>query len=423
MRSLLIALFEAAVRAADPATAVPKHLPHPVRTEGRTLVVGAGKAAASMAVAIEAIWAAEGCLDALSGLVVTRYGHGLQTRRITVMEAGHPVPDEAGLGAARSILEAVEPLGPDDLVLCLLSGGGSALLTLPAPGVALEEKRALNRALLRSGATIAQINTVRKHLSAIKGGRLAAAAYPARTLTLAISDVPNDDVSVIASGPTVADPSTTADALAILEQYGNDPGPEILAHLRATGAETPKPGDPRLAAAELRLIATPQDSLEAAAKLARAHGFTPLVLGDLEGEARDVALVHAGIARQIRRFGQPVSAPAIILSGGETTVTVRGTGRGGRNAEFLAALLANLEGAHGIWGLACDTDGIDGTEDNAGAWFGPQTFAAAVAAGVRPSEHLANNDGYGLFERTGGLIVTGPTRTNVNDFRAVIIEA
>ena len=419
-RALLRRLFEAALAAADPAEVVPPHLPKPPK--GRTLVVGAGKAAAAMAAAVESHWPGQ-----LSGLVVTRYGHGLPVKRIDVVEAGHPVPDAAGTRAAQHILELVRGLSAADLVLCLVSGGGSALLTLPAPGISLEDKRAVTRALLTSGATITEMNCLRKHLSAIKGGRLAAAAAPARVVSLAISDVPGDDPAVIASGPTVPDPTTFADARAILEKYRIEPPAAVAAHLAAAREETPKPGDPRLAAAEYHLIATPQGALEAAAATAREAGVMPVILGDaIEGEARDVALMHAAIARQAaaRRLivgDRALNLPLVLLSGGETTVTVRGKGRGGRNAEFLLALAVALNGAPGIHAIACDTDGIDGTEDNAGAIVGPESFTRASHAHVNLKAKLAENDAYGAFQTLGDLVVTGPTRTNVNDFRAILI--
>jgi len=412
---LLRALFDAALAAADPATAVPRFLP-PVPA-GRTVVVGAGKAAASMARAVEQHWPGP-----LEGLVVTRYGHAVPCSRIRVVEASHPMPDEAGTRAAEEILAMVRGLGPDDLVLCLVSGGGSALLGLPAPGITLADKRALTSDLLRSGATIGEINTVRKHLSAIKGGRLAQAAAPARLVALAISDVPNDDPAVIASGLTVPDPTTYADARGVLAKYGIAAPAAIAARLEAAREETPKAGDPVFANTRFTLVATPQMALDAAADRARAAGITPIVLGDaIEGEARDVALVHAAIARQVQRRGQPLPAPAVLLSGGETTVTVRGGGRGGRNAEFLLALAVALDGQPGIHALAGDTDGIDGTEDNAGAILRPDSVARARAAGIEARRALADNDGYGFFSGLGDLVRTGPTLTNVNDFRAILV--
>ncbi|HZP86762.1 MAG TPA: glycerate kinase, partial [Burkholderiales bacterium] len=409
---LLRAMFDAAVARAMPAQCLPPFLPQPPK--GRTIVVGAGKAAATMAKALEDHWQGE-----LSGLVVTRYGHHVACKRIEVVEAAHPVPDLAGREAAERILGMVQGLSADDLVLCLISGGGSALLTLPAPGLTLQDKQAINRALLKSGANISEMNCVRKHLSAIKGGRLAAACYPARVVTLTISDVPGDDPAVIASGPTVPDRTTFADARAILEKYRISEPLSVIEHLRAARDETPKPGDPRLARCETYMIAAPQQSLEAAAEIARAAGVTPIILGDsLEGEAREVALVHAGIARQVLRHRQPLPPPCVLLSGGETTVTVRGNGRGGRNVEFLLALAVALDGEPGVYALAGDTDGVDGTEDNAGAIVTPNTLRRAAALGVDAKARLADNDGYSFFEAIGALVKTGPTLTNVNDFRA-----
>jgi glycerate 2-kinase len=414
--ALLQDLFQAALSAVTADRRLPGALPPPPK--GRTVVVGAGKAAAAMAKAVEDHWPGP-----LSGLVVTRYDHDLPTSRIEVAQASHPVPDAAGRDAAARILAMVQGLTADDLVLCLISGGGSALLALPAPGVSLEDKRAVGRALLKSGADIAEMNCVRKHLSAIKGGRLAAAAHPARVVSLLVSDVPGDDPSVIASGPTVPDPTSVADARAILAKHGITPPPAVAAYLEEGADETPKPDDPRLAGVVTTIVATPQDALEAAAALARARGFAPIILGDaIEGEAREVAKVHAGIARQIARHGQPAPAPAVILSGGETTVTVRGSGRGGRNVEFLLALAVALDGHPGIHAAAFDTDGIDGTEDNAGAILRPDTLARAAALGLDAKAFLANNDGYSFFKALGDLVVTGPTRTNVNDFRAILVE-
>lgn len=414
-RQLLRSLFDAAVAAADPATVVPAHLPDPPR--GRTVVVGAGKASAAMGLALERHWPGE-----FEGLIVTRYGHGAPCRRLEVVEAAHPVPDEAGRAAAARILDLVQGLTADDLVLALISGGGSSLLTLPPDGLTLADKQAVNRALLRSGASIDEMNCVRKHLSAIKGGRLAAAAHPARVVTLLISDVPGDDPAIIASGPTVADPTSTADALAILGRYGIELPESVRRHLGTATAETPKPGDPRLAGGEVRLIAAPQLSLEAAAAVARAAGVTPLLLGDaIEGEAREVGQVMAGIARSVRRHGQPLAAPAVLLSGGETTVTVRGDGRGGRNVEYLLGLAVALGGLPGVWATAGDTDGIDGAEEVAGALVTPDTLARARAAGFDPHATLDRNDAHSLFEALGDQVITGPTLTNVNDFRAVLV--
>jgi hydroxypyruvate reductase len=416
-RTFLRALLDAAIEAAQPDAILAPHLPPP--PPGRTIVLGAGKAAAAMARAVE-----RHMPGPLEGLVVTRYGHAVPCASIEVVEAAHPVPDAEGSAAAGRILEYAKNAGPDDLVLCLISGGASALLALPADGLSLEDKQAVNRALLASGADITQMNTVRKHLSAIKGGRLAAAAHPAKVVSLLISDVPGDDPAVIGSGPTVADPTTFADARAILRQYRIEPPPSVLAHLTEGRDETPEPGDPRLAGATTVIVARPQASLEAAATRARAEGITPVILGDaLEGEAREVAKVLAGIALQVRRHGQPALAPCVLLSGGETTVTVRGSGRGGRNAEFLLALAVHLNGAPGISALAADTDGIDGSEDNAGALLAPDSLERARAQGLDAKTLLADNDGYGFFAGLGDLVVTGPTLTNVNDFRAILIEA
>ena len=415
-RTLLRDMFDAAVAAAAPALCVPKHLPEPPK--GRTVVVGAGKAAASMAAAVEENWSGP-----IEGLVVTRYGHAVPCRYTEVIEAAHPVPDAAGREAARRILDKVKRLGPDDLVLCLLSGGGSSLLALPAAGVTLEDKQAINRALLHSGAHIGEMNTVRKHLSAIKGGRLAIAAAPAPVVSLMISDVPGDDPSVIASGPTVPDPTTSTAAIAILEKYRIEIPASVLKHLREPAAETPKPGDIRFRDVTNRVVATPQDALEAAAQVARDAGFRPLILGNaIEGEARDVGLVHAGIAKQASGYGQPAEPPCVLISGGETTVTVRGGGRGGRNAEFLLSLAVALDGHAGIAAVAADTDGIDGSADNAGAFLFPDSLERAVQAGLSLAAHLADNDAYSVFARLGDLLITGPTRTNVNDFRGVLID-
>jgi glycerate 2-kinase len=423
-REFLRSLFDAALEAADPRRAVAAALPAAVA--GRTVVVGAGKAAAAMARAFETLWPGD-----LAGLVVTRHGHAMPCDRIEVVEASHPVPDAAGQRAASRILEMARALGPDDQLVFLASGGGSALLALPDPGLTLEDKQAVTRALLRSGATIGEINTVRKHLSAIKGGRLAAAAAPARMVTLAISDVPGDDPAVIASGPTVPDPTSFADARAVLAKYRIDEPQSVIAYLAAAVDETPKPGDAIFQNARYTLIASPQQALAAAADAALGQGVVPIVLSDrIEGEARDIGLMHAAIALQLHagRFrvgADPVALPAVLLSGGETTVTVRGHGRGGRNSEFLlslcAALANDLGGAPGISAIACDTDGIDGTEDNAGAILLPDSIARAAAAGTSVKAALAENDAYGFFRALGDLIVTGPTLTNVNDFRAILV--
>lgn len=416
-RDLLRHLFDAGVAAVQAEHCVPPALPAP--PAGRTVVLGAGKAAAAMAAAVERHWPGP-----LEGLVVTRYGHGVPCDHIEVVEAAHPVPDDAGLQAAERVLARAQELGADDLALVLLSGGGSSLLALPAPGIALAEKQALARALLRSGATIGEINCVRAHLSAIKGGRLALACAPAPCVTLAVSDVPGDDPAVIASGPTVGDATTVADARAVLARYGIEVPAAVAAHLDSRAAETPKPGDPALRHARVSVVANAQTALEAAAAAAREAGLEALILSDrIEGEARDVARVHAAVATQVARRAQPAAPPCVLLSGGETTVTVRGEGRGGRNAEFLLALAIALDGHPGIHALACDTDGIDGTEDNAGGIVDPITLQRAHHLGLDPQACLAGNDGYGFLEALGALVVTGPTRTNVNDFRAVLVTA
>jgi hydroxypyruvate reductase len=406
---LLRELFQAAVGAADPALCVPQNLPAP--PSGRTIVIGAGKASAAMAEAVEKDWTGD-----LSGLVITRYGHSAPCRRIEIVEAAHPVPDEKGRDAAARIATLVQGLTPDDLVLCLISGGGSALLAAPAPGLTLDDKRNINRQLLASGAPISEMNCVRKHLSALKGGRLAAAAYPARVCSLIISDVPGDDPAIVASGPTVPDPTTRQDALAIIKKYKLALPAHVLDFLQSDAAETPKPGDPRLAGAECSMIATPAQSLKAAAELASKSGYRVLNLGDaIEGEARVVAREHAALALSTR-------GPSAIISGGETTVTLKGRGRGGRNAEYALALAIALEGRTGLSAIACDTDGIDGSEDNAGAIVRPDTLARARLMGMDSQIYLDNNDAYGFFQKLDDLVVSGPTRTNVNDFRAILIE-
>ncbi|SME92279.1 glycerate kinase type-2 family protein [Pseudogulbenkiania subflava] len=414
-RDLLAKMFAAAVNAAQPEHCIPPFLPEPPR--GRTVVIGAGKASAAMAQALERHWPGE-----LTGLVVTRYGYAVPCERIEIVEAAHPVPDDAGLAAAGRLLDTVRGLTPDDLVICLISGGGSALLPLPGRGVSLEDKQAINRALLTSGATIAEMNCVRRHLSAIKGGRLAAACHPARVVNLLISDVPGDNPMDIASGPTVADPTTCADALEIVRRYGIEL-PDGARRLLESGAgETIKPGDQRLERVTTHLVATPQMALEAAAAVAAEAGLPALILGDsIEGEARDVGKVMAGIALQIKNRSQPVAPPCVLLSGGETTVTVRGQGRGGRNVEFLLSLAVALNGAPGIHAVAGDTDGVDGQEEIAGAFIAPDTLSRAWAAGIRPRDRLDDNDGHGFFEALGDALITGPTLTNVNDFRAILL--
>ncbi|WP_461470102.1 glycerate kinase type-2 family protein [Melaminivora sp.] len=427
-QDFLLGLFRAAVQRAQPAQGMAQHLPPPPR--GRTVVLGAGKAAAAMAQALETLWPQDA---PLSGLVVTRYGHvperapGLR-QRVQVVQAAHPVPDAAGQAAAERIWALAQGLGPDDLVLCLISGGGSALLSLPAQGVSLADKQAVNRALLGSGADIAQINCVRKHLSRIKGGRLAAACAPARVVTLAISDVPGDDLAVIASGPTVPDASTCADALQVLERWRIAVPSAVRQALENATLETPKPGDACFTGHAWHLIATPWQSLQAAAEVARAAGLAAYVLSDeIEGESREVAKVHAALARSVLRHGQPFARPCVILSGGETTVTVRqqpgdgAPGRGGRAGEFCLALAQAWQGQAGLWALAADTDGIDGVEDNAGARVGPDTWARAQALGLSPARYLERHDCYAFFAALDDLVVTGPTYTNVNDFRAMLI--
>jgi hydroxypyruvate reductase len=413
---LLRRMFDAAIASAQPDLCIPPHMPAPPR--GRLVVIGAGKASAAMARAVERHWPGP-----LSGLVVTRHGYGVPCERIEIVEASHPVPDAAGLAAAQRMLALVSDLREDDLVLCLISGGGSALLPLPLPGITLADKQQLNRSLLACGATISEINCVRRHFSAIKGGRLAAACHPARVLTLAISDVPGDRPNEIASGPTVADPSTCAEAIAIVRRYGIELPPAMREVLESGRGESVKPGDPRLARAEYRLVAAPQLALEAAAQVARQAGYAAHILGDsIEGEARHLGTALAGIARQVAGREQPFAPPCVLLSGGETTVTLRGNGRGGRNVECLLAMLLALEGHPRVHALAGDTDGVDGSEDIAGALIGPDTLACAAALGLKPREALAGNDAHGFFGALGLSVVTGPTRTNVNDFRAVLVE-
>ena len=427
-RQFLEYLYHAAVTRALPLHSIAAYLPRPPR--GRTVVLGAGKAGGSMAQAVEAIWPADAPLE---GLVVTRYQHipprpeGLKSR-IEIVEAAHPVPDAAGLAAAQRILALTQGLTKDDLVLCLISGGGSSLLTLPADGLSLEEKQGINQALLGSGANIAEMNCVRKHLSRIKGGRLAAACSPAGVVTLAISDVPGDDASIIASGPTVPDASTCADAVAILQRYGIDVPGAIMSLLEQGALETPKPGDPLFDGHEIHLIATPRQSLQAAAEAARAAGLAAYILSDeMEGESREVGKVHAALARAVALTGEPFKKPCVILSGGETTVTVRkqapgaSRGRGGRAGEFCMGLALALQGQPGVYALAADTDGIDGIEDNAGAFVSPDTVQRALAAGMKLDNYLDRNDAYGYFETLGDLVISGPTYTNVNDFRALLI--
>jgi hydroxypyruvate reductase len=412
-------MFDAAIASAQPAVCVPPHLPAPPPPPGRLIVVGAGKASAAMARAVEDHWETP-----LSGLVVTRYGYAVPCKSIEIVEAAHPVPDAAGLRAAERMLSLVSGLREEDLVLCLFSGGGSALLPLPVAGLTLELEQTVNRALLASGASIGDMNCVRRHLSAIKGGRLAAACHPASVLTLLISDVPGDRPIDIASGPTVADPTTSSDALAIARRYGIELPAPVREVLESGRGESVKPGDPRLARAAVRMIAAPQMALEAAAAVAGDAGIPAHILGDsIEGEASDVGKVFAGMALQVAGRGQPFKAPCVLLSGGETTVTVSGSGRGGRNVEFLLSLAIALEGHARIHALAGDTDGVDGQEEIAGGLIGPDSLARAASLGLRPKDMLANNDGHGFFGALGDSVITGPTLTNVNDFRAILIEA
>ena len=409
---LMKSMFDAAIKQALPSNSVPMHMPMPPK--GRTIVVGAGKASAAMAQVFEQNWKGP-----LEGLIVTRYGHAVPCKSIEIVEAAHPVPDESGTKAADRILQMMQGLTKDDLVVALISGGGSALLSLPVDGVTVDEKRAVNRALLNSGAPIGEMNCVRKHLSKIKGGRLAAAAYPAQVHTLVISDVPGDDLAAVASGPTVADPSTFAEARAIIAKYNIEVPSPVTAHLAAAKDETPK----NLSNTTSICIASPQKSLEAAAALAKKAGYTPIILGDaIEGEAREVGIVLAGIAMQARRFGQPIKPPCAIISGGETTVTVQGNGAGGRNVEFLLSLALKLNGAEKIYALAGDTDGIDGAREVAGAYITPETLVIARNLKIDPWTSLSNNDAHNFFAATQSQIITGPTLTNVNDFRVILVE-
>ena len=431
-RQFLEYLYRAAVLRAQPIHSIAAFLPRPPAPEsgGRTIVIGAGKAGGSMAQAVDALWPED---SPLQGLVVTRYDHtpprqgGLQ-ERIEIVEAAHPVPDAAGLQSAQRMMAMLDGLTKDDLVLCLISGGGSSLLTLPAHDLTLQDKQRINQQLLDCGANIGEMNCVRKHLSRIKGGRLAAACTAARVVTLAISDVPGDDLSVIASGPTVPDATTCADAIGILRRYDIQVPAAVWVALENGSLETPKPGDACFGGHEVHLIATPQQSLEAAAEAARAAGLAAYILSDeIEGESREVGKVHAALARAVALKGQPFQKPCVILSGGETTVTLRqqrgGTprGRGGRASEFCMGLALALQGQPGVYALAADTDGIDGVEDNAGAYVEPETVRRATVLGLQLATHLDRNDAYSFFGRLGDLVVTGPTYTNVNDFRALLI--
>ena len=414
-RALLTALFDAAVAAADPLRALAAHLPE--RPRGRTVVVGAGKGAAQLAAAFETLWDGP-----LSGVVVTRYGYGCPTRSIRVLEAAHPVPDAAGLAASAALFQAVQGLGPDDLVVALVCGGGSALLPCPPGPLGLEDEAALNRALLASGAPISVMNAIRKQVSGIKGGRLAAACAPARVVSLVVSDVPGDDPAQVASGPTVSDAGTRADARRLVETWRIDLPPAVANWLAGDDGAAPDPADPVFAGHQVRVIASARISLEAAAATAQAHGIPAVILSDaIEGEARDVARVHAAIAREVATRGRPFARPVVILSGGETTVTLRGKGRGGRNSEFLLALSLAAEGVP-FAALAADTDGIDGSESNAGAFAGGASMARLRGMGHDPAAMLAGNDAYSAFEALGDLFAPGPTGTNVNDFRAILIR-
>jgi hydroxypyruvate reductase len=415
-RSLLHSLFDAAIAAAQPLLCLPAHLPP--SPKGRTIVIGAGKASAAMAGVLEKLWSGP-----LKGIVVTRYGYEVPCQRIEIVQAAHPVPDAAGLAATQRILQTVQGLTADDLVIALISGGGSSLLVAPGAGLTLADKQHVNKALLASGASISEMNCVRRHLSSIKGGRLGGACYPAKLLTLLISDVPGDSPTDIASGPTVGDATTCLDALAIIQRYQINLPAAARQLLESGAGETVKPNDPRLQASSVRMITAPQFALEAAAQVAQAAGFTPYILGDsLEGEARDVAKVLGGVSRQVVLHGQPFKTPCVLLSGGETTVTIRGHGRGGRNVEFLLALGLALAGTPGVYALAGDTDGVDGLEEIAGAVLTPDTLQRAWAQGMNPRSFLDNNDAHSFFQALGDSVVTGPTLTNVNDFRAIIID-
>ncbi|WP_319825014.1 glycerate kinase [Thalassovita sp.] len=414
-RAFLTGLFQAAIRAADPKTALAAYLPD--RPKGRTIVVGAGKGAAQLAAAFEDLW--DGPLE---GVVVTRYGYACPCRTIQVLEAAHPVPDPAGLAASDALFSAVSGLTPDDLVVALICGGGSALLAAPSDGLTLQDEVDLNRALLASGAPISAMNAVRKQVSRIKGGRLAAAAHPARVVSLIVSDVPGDDPAQVASGPTVPDNVGRAQALAAVRDFGIDLPDRIATFLQDAPQDAPAPDDPRFQRNTVRVIASAAKSLEAAAATAQVAGIPAVILSDaIEGEAREVAKVHAAIAREVATRGRPFAPPVVILSGGETTVTLRGVGKGGRNSEFLLSLALEVEGQPDITALAADTDGIDGSEDNAGAFADGATAAAMRQAGIDPAQALANNDSWTAFDAVDGLFVPGPTGTNVNDFRAILI--
>lgn len=415
-RPFLTSIFEAAVAAADPELTIAKHLPE--RPKGRTVVIGAGKGAAQMAAAFEKVW--DGPLE---GVIVTRYGYGAKCERLRVLEAAHPVPDEAGLAASKALLDAVSGLTENDLVVALVSGGGSALLPSPPAGLSLADEIAVNEALLASGAPISAMNTVRKHVSTIKGGRLAAAAWPARVVSLIVSDIPGDNPALVASGPTVPDDSSREDALRIVSTYGMKLPERVMVHLNSPQADAPRPDDERFARNEVRLIASAAVSLEAAAAEARRQGIKAVILSDsIEGEARDVGSVHAAIAREVSTRDRPFAKPVLILSGGETTVTLRAKGKGGRNSEFLLAFALGIDGVADIHALAADTDGIDGSEDNAGAFADGQTVARMRAVGIDAKAMLAGNNAWTAFHAVGDLFVPGPTGTNVNDLRAILVR-
>lgn len=415
-KPFLTAIFNAAVAAADPQRTIKDHLP--ARPKGRTVVIGAGKGSAQMAAAFEKVW--DGPIE---GLVVTRYGYGAACRRIEIIEAAHPVPDAAGLEASRRLLEKVQGLTADDLVVALISGGGSALLPSPAEGLTLADEIAVNEALLASGAPIAAMNTIRKHLSTIKGGRLAAAAYPAKVVSLVVSDIPGDDPALVASGPTVPDIGSREDALASIAAYGMNLPVSVMAHINSPAADAPRPDDPRFIRNEVHLIASAGVSLEAAAAEAKRQGIQAVILSDsIEGEAREVGGVHAAIAREVATRDRPFAKPVLILSGGETTVTLRAKGKGGRNSEFLLAFAIGISGMAGVHALAADTDGIDGSEDNAGAFADGSTVSRMRKAGVDAKAMLAGNNAWTAFNAVDDLFVSGPTGTNVNDFRAILIK-
>ncbi|WP_416376517.1 glycerate kinase type-2 family protein [Thalassovita sp.] len=415
-RTFLTRMFGAAIRAADPKEALRAHLPE--RPKGRVVVIGAGKGAAQLAAAFEELWG-----DPVEGVVVTRYGYSCATRHVNVLEAAHPVPDAAGLAASQALFAAVQGLGEDDLVVALVCGGGSALLAGPAEGLTFDDEVALNKALLASGAPIGAMNAIRKQVSRIKGGRLAAAAYPARVVSLIVSDVPGDDPAQVASGPTVPDHVGRAEALAAIRDYGIELPQRLREFLNTAPEDALSPDDPRFARNEVHVVASAAKSLEAAAELARAEGIPAAILSDaIEGEAREVAKVHAAIAREVAAKGRPFASPVVLLSGGETTVTLRGQGKGGRNSEFLLSLALEIDGVAGVAALAADTDGIDGSEDNAGAFANGGTARAMRGAGVDPAGALADNDAYSAFAAVGGLFEPGPTGTNVNDFRAILVR-